>query len=115
MYICQQEKICEDSASFDLSSADIASAMRELSELSDKVLEWVKEEEMGASNLNDSQMAISKTLIVNLFNLSKTYPYSLYFSQKDFASQILTVDWKRGYIGVFHSSICWTGLPVKRI
>ena len=76
MYICQQEKICEDSASFDLSSADIASAMRELSELSDKVLEWVKEEEMGASNLNDSQMAISKTLIVNPFNLSKTYPYS---------------------------------------
>ena len=37
MSCCQQEKICEDSASFDLTSADIASAISELNQVLEKL------------------------------------------------------------------------------
>jgi hypothetical protein len=37
-----QEKICEDSSSFDLTSSDLATAMEELSRLSEKIYEMTK-------------------------------------------------------------------------
>ncbi len=48
MYACySQEKICEDSSSFDYTSADIASGIRDLADLAEQMAEAVRLEEQG--------------------------------------------------------------------
>ena len=63
-----QEKICEESSSFDLSSADIASAIRDLSDLGDKIAEYVRMEEHGAGDMSQSEAAMSKSPLTNEFS-----------------------------------------------
>ena len=55
--------MCEDSTSFDLSSTDIAMAVKELLELSDKIAEWIKAEELGGIDMSDE----NKSKVVNNF------------------------------------------------
>ena len=44
--------MCEESASFDWTSADIASAIRDVKELSDKMSDLVAAEESGAADMD---------------------------------------------------------------
>ncbi|XP_061197971.1 regulator of telomere elongation helicase 1-like [Saccostrea echinata] len=48
------EKICEDSSSFDLTSADLATVLEELSRLADKLFELAKNEETSLVEMTDS-------------------------------------------------------------
>ena len=45
--------MCEDCTSFDMSSTDIAMALKELVDLSDKLAEWIKAEECGGFDMSD--------------------------------------------------------------
>ena len=49
-----QEKICEDSSSFDLSPADLATAIEELNRLGEKLFEMAKNEETSLVEMTDS-------------------------------------------------------------
>lgn len=49
-----QEKICEDSSSFDLSPADLATAIEELNRLGEKLFEMAKNEETALVEMTDS-------------------------------------------------------------
>ena len=53
---CAQEKMCEESASFDWTSGDIASAIRDLKELSDKLSAQISAEENGAYDMADNEV-----------------------------------------------------------
>lgn len=70
-----QEKICEDSSSFDLTSADLATVLEELSRLADKLYELAKNEETLVEMTDSGVMpgkAINKTESdVLLFNDEK--------------------------------------------
>lgn len=48
------EKICEESSSFDLTSSDLATAMEELSRLSEKIYEMTKHDEQSLVEMTDS-------------------------------------------------------------
>lgn len=49
-----QEKICEDSSSFDLTSTDLATAIEELAKLSEKIYELTKHEDQSLVEMTDS-------------------------------------------------------------
>lgn len=49
-----QEKICEESSSFDLTSSDLATAMEELSRLSENIYEMTKHDEQSLVEMTDS-------------------------------------------------------------
>jgi argininosuccinate lyase len=51
-----QEKICEDSSSFDLTSADLATVMEELSRLAEKLYELAKNEDTLVEMTGSSSM-----------------------------------------------------------
>ena len=48
-----QEKICEESASFDLKPGDLATAMEEITRVSDKLLDLCEAERLGDSDHSD--------------------------------------------------------------
>ena len=48
-----QEKICEESASFDLKPGDLATAMEEITRVSDKLLDLCEAERLGDSEHSD--------------------------------------------------------------
>lgn len=74
-----QEKICEDSSSFDLSPADLATAIEELNRLGEKLFEMAKSEETSLVEMTDSS-AMPGTVVKHVQRL-----YSLYFIQlRDF-------------------------------
>ena len=45
--------MCEDSSSFDLKSTDIAMALKELVELSEKIAEWIKSDDIGGLDMSE--------------------------------------------------------------
>jgi len=60
VYCCQQEQICEESASFDLTSVDIANAISELNQVLEK-LQAMHVYEDGTSGDADSMPGMSAT------------------------------------------------------
>ena len=58
-----QEKICEDSTSFDLRSADLAAAIRELTMMSEKVMNMASDDDQ-KFDMGDSQVISKLTQIV---------------------------------------------------
>ena len=49
-----QEKICEDSASFDMRPGDLATAMEEINRVSDKLIDLCESERLGDGEQSDS-------------------------------------------------------------
>lgn len=60
-----QEKICEDSSSFDLSPADLATAIEELNRLGEKLFEMAKNEETSLVEMTDSS-AMPGTVVTHV-------------------------------------------------
>ena len=54
-----QERICEESTSFELSSVDLAGAMRELNDLSEKVVDMARQDDAKV-DMSDSQAVVGE-------------------------------------------------------
>ncbi|KAJ8305703.1 hypothetical protein KUTeg_016248 [Tegillarca granosa] len=63
------EKICEDSSSFDLMSADIATAIEELQRLANKLLEEAQAESESLVEMTESSMPVQEFDIDDLLKL----------------------------------------------
>ncbi|KAL3869006.1 hypothetical protein ACJMK2_041741, partial [Sinanodonta woodiana] len=66
------EKICEDSASFDLKSSDLATAIEEVTRLSEKLLEYIQAEQQSAADFSDSGMPEPDFNLDDLLRLKAT-------------------------------------------
>lgn len=65
LFFFSQEKICEDSASFDLKPGDLATAIEELTRLSEKMIEMAGTEYQSEVEYSESSAGNYYTVLIS--------------------------------------------------